>query len=80
MREPWQREPTEESWSDPEAWRGEVHLPPPEEWHPDDAGEGWVWAGEDEADSVEEEDLSLPPPGWPEQLAGPEYWMYRRAA
>jgi len=73
MREPWELNGQEAKWSDPEAWRGERHPEQPAEWCPD-AGEGWVWAGDDDL----EEDDPAAAADWPEHLAGPEYWMYRR--
>jgi len=73
MREPWESNNPETEWSDPEAWRGEQHAEEPRDWCRD-AGEGWVWAGDDELEAEDQEVT----PGWPEDLAGPEYWMYRR--
>jgi hypothetical protein len=73
MREPWESNDREMEWVDPGAWRGERHPETPEDWC-SDAGVGFVWAGEDE---MEEEEAGESP-GWPEELAGPEYWMYRR--
>lgn len=73
MTEPWEEAEPEAQWSDPEAWRGDEHPELPDDWCPD-AGEGWVWAGNEEMP----EDESDEPQGWPEELAGPEYWMYRR--
>jgi hypothetical protein len=74
MSDTWKPDDTEEQWGETrgEPWRGDLHQPGLDEWCLKDTGE--VWAGEDfeEADSGE--------PGWPEQLAGPEYWMYRKAA
>jgi hypothetical protein len=68
MPDTWQDEPSEQPWSDREAWRGEIHLDNPNHWLAD-TGDGWVWpAGE----PLEEESE------WPEDLAGPEYWMFRR--
>jgi len=64
-------------WSDREAWRGGLHADASELVHFDvDAwrGEGeagGVWA-EPEAPSVDEED------DWPEELAGPEYWLFKK--
>ncbi|MDH4348384.1 MAG: hypothetical protein OEW17_06230 [Gemmatimonadota bacterium] len=73
MREPWESNDREMQWTDSEAWRGEQHPETPDNWRTD-AGEGWVWADEDEMGGTEAEES----PGWPENLAGPEYWMYRR--
>ncbi|HYT05727.1 MAG TPA: hypothetical protein VEM13_12705 [Gemmatimonadales bacterium] len=50
---------------DREAWRGDVHVAD-EAWRPDSRDTGWRGA-EHLAD-------------WPESSAGPEYWMYKRAA
>ena len=73
MREPWESNGQEHRWSDPEAWRGERPSETPENSCPD-AGEGWVWAGEEELEGNTPEVNG----DWPEHLAGPEYWMYRR--
>ncbi|HVH68217.1 MAG TPA: hypothetical protein VM716_10150 [Gemmatimonadales bacterium] len=47
-----------------DSWRGELHVA--ESWspEPDDAS----WRGEEHLAD------------WPEAQAGPEYWMYKRAA
>lgn len=71
----WEPERSPESWSDTEAWRGDIHLDGDEPWRSEEQA---VWEDE-EASSAEEEDtqdsnLS----DWPENLAGPEYWLYKR--
>jgi hypothetical protein len=48
-----------------EAWRGDFH-PPAEPWRVESSDEAWRG----------EEHLAE----WPEAAAGPEYWMYKRAA
>ena len=48
-----------------EAWRGELHRDE-QAWRPESGGETWRGA----------EHLAE----WPESAAGPEYWMYKRAA
>ena len=48
-----------------EAWRGEVHRGA-EPWRADPTADAW----RGEAHLAE----------WPEAQAGPEYWMYKRAA
>ncbi len=50
---------------DREAWRGDVHRDA-EPWRWDSSDEAWR-GGEHFAD-------------WPESAAGPEYWMFKRAA
>jgi hypothetical protein len=49
---------------DREAWRGDVHCD--ETWRSDSRDDAWR-GGEHFAD-------------WPEASAGPEYWMFKRAA
>jgi hypothetical protein len=73
MREPWESNEKEMQWADPEAWRGEQHPETPEDWCPDASADS-MWAGEAEI----EDNTADETPGWPEELAGPEYWMYRR--
>lgn len=67
---PWESNAGDEPWSDREAWRGDVHVENVDGWR-EDVGE--VWAGEDE-----EEEEAEPGSGWPEDMAGPEYWMFKR--
>ena len=50
---------------DREAWRGDVHLDD-ESWRAE-SGED-PWRGDEHLAD------------WPESSAGPEYWMYKRAA
>ena len=50
---------------DGEAWRGDLHT----------SAEPWRAASSDEAWRGEEHLAE-----WPEASAGPEYWMYKRAA
>ena len=79
MPSAWEAPQGEERWSDREAWRGDMHPEAAEPWRLE-AGEGWVWAGEDEElDALDLQELD-PEPGdrWPEDLAGPEYWLYKR--
>jgi hypothetical protein len=78
----WEPERAEEHWSDRDAWRGESYNDDLEAWRgaagaemvaawdPRDAGEMATW--DDSADEGEKD------AGWPEFLAGPEYWMYKR--
>ncbi len=79
MPSAWEPEQGEARWSDREAWRGDQHAEDVNAWRRE-AGEGWVWAG-DESD-LEGYDLTLLDPApdetWPEDLAGPEYWLYKR--
>ena len=76
MATPWEAEHAEEFWSDREAWRGDCYP---------DAGESWV--NEEVTTPVvsaeEEHDgdiwrAAFQGGHWPEELAGPEYWMYKR--
>jgi hypothetical protein len=75
MGTPWEPDKDEECWSDREAWRGESHpdaasLPAfeVEVWRGE--GEGLVWAEPEETVTEERE--------WLEDLAGPEYWLFKR--
>jgi hypothetical protein len=81
MPEPWEPQSGNESWSDRDAWRGDTHGGDDESWRGetseilqanDDAG--WVWGETD--DEASTEDMMLE--DWPEDLAGPEYWLYKR--
>lgn len=61
-----------ESWRgdrhrDDESWRGDVHRPE-DSWQGVADGDDQSWRGE-----VHFRD-------WPEMLAGPEYWMYKKLA
>jgi hypothetical protein len=74
----WEPERSPEHWSDTDAWRGELHQEGDDFWR----GESLVvWEDEDEtAESDSEDDWSSPSEftDWPENLAGPEYWLYKR--
>ncbi|HTS90248.1 MAG TPA: hypothetical protein VMG41_17280 [Gemmatimonadales bacterium] len=70
MRCAWESE-GEECWNDREAWRGDRHQECAEAWRCD-ADEGFVWTGEEDAS----EPMALED-DWPEDLAGPEYWMFK---
>ncbi len=71
----WEADGADEVWSDREAWRGELHVEDAEAlsfdveaWRGE--GEvGWVWA-----EPEPEEDLT----DWLEDLAGPEYWLFKK--
>ncbi len=75
MASPWEAEKVEEEWSDREAWRGDRYPDASERWmeeetatpdaSADDEHGGGSWRAE------------LPVEDWPEELAGPEYWMYK---
>ena len=78
MPSDWEPERGQEAWSDREAWRGDLHADGTEAWRRE-AGEGWVWSEEEDdlwdaaAAEEQEEDKN-----WPENLAGPEYWLFKR--
>jgi hypothetical protein len=59
-----------EPWSDRDAWRGDLYTTDDSTWR---AGEPEVWEDVEEVEEVEPLDE-----GWPENLAGPEYWMYKK--
>jgi hypothetical protein len=63
----WRDDDDLERWfaQDREAWRGDVHRSA-EPWRADSRDDAWR-GGEHLAD-------------WPEDSAGPEYWMFKRAA
>ncbi|PYO74437.1 MAG: hypothetical protein E6K55_11990 [Gemmatimonadetes bacterium] len=62
----WRNDDDLERWlaQDRESWRGDVHRDEP--WRVDSGDDAWR-GGEHFAD-------------WPEASAGPEYWMFKRAA
>jgi hypothetical protein len=67
----WESEKEEETWSDREAWRGELYEDDCDAWR-DEACPDEEWTCE-ETESPEEDTHA----GWPEDLAGPEYWMFK---
>jgi hypothetical protein len=69
MASPWEAEPADEAWSDREAWRGDAYP---------DAADRWM-EEEPTAPELPVEDRFDNPDRapWPEELAGPEYWMYK---
>lgn len=73
----WEPERTEEHWSDVDAWRGELHLEGDDQWRGETLA---VWDDEEEASSDSDEDDNAPDIeiDWPENLAGPEYWLFKR--
>ncbi len=72
---PWEASEEETPWADREAWRGEAHPELADAWQPADEA-GQAWAPEDEEVVIEIIDLTEE--GWPEDLAGPEYWLFKR--
>ena len=68
----WESESEDERWSDREAWRGDEHQEDCDAWR-EDVSEEDGWSTEEEEESLEEDTHS----GWPEDLAGPEYWMFK---
>jgi hypothetical protein len=73
----WESETEDELWSDREAWRGDEHQDDCDAWRQDvsqeeEEEEQEEWAADEEESPAE--DTSN---GWPEDLAGPEYWMFR---
>ncbi len=69
MGTPGELDEQEAFWSDRDAWRGDQHSETVnlEAWR--ESGEvGWVWA-EPDAEPAEE---------WPEDMAGPEYWLFKK--
>lgn len=74
----WEPERAEEQWSDRDGWRGELHLEGDEAWR----GESLAVWGEDEeetsSESEEDDTTASFDDDWPENLAGPEYWLFKR--
>ncbi len=72
MANPWEQDQTDEAWSDREAWRGDAHLDDVDHWR--DASSG-TWETPSEVEPPVEPE---PEVDWPEGLAGPEYWLFKR--
>ena len=66
----WNPEPEDPARFEPEhdenAWRGDLH-------EADDD----TWRGTDDAECAECDEVFEADAEWPEDMAGPEYWMYR---
>jgi hypothetical protein len=81
MGTPWDTADDDTPWSDRDAWRGDAHPEREDAWRgvPDGAP---IWAStpdeDDEFEVVEIELVELPEEEWPEDLAGPEYWLFKR--
>ena len=75
MAESWKPE-GDDAWRDggSESWRGDLHYNDDASWRSDSAP-GWQDSDAEASDSWAVEDE---PGDWPEEMAGPEYWMYRR--
>jgi FAD/FMN-containing dehydrogenase len=74
MPSAWEPDTGNVNWGDREAWRGNLHPDDAESWR-DDAGDD---VGEDAALSADGDDIDEHEAGWPEDLAGPEYWLFKR--
>jgi hypothetical protein len=76
MPSAWELDRSEEPWSDREAWRGDVYAEDADYWRAEacDEEEESEWADQAEQD----EDPLDADADWPEDLAGPEYWMFKR--
>lgn len=74
-RAPWE--------NDGDSWRGEEQPADEESWTTEEA-EPWDVECEAESDETDETDDNVEWRGnvhfadWPEELAGPEYWLYKR--
>ncbi len=75
MSLPWESNAADESWSQRDAWRGDLHLESVDAWREDREEDASVDENEECLEESEEYDLDS---GWPENLAGPEYWMFKR--
>ncbi len=71
----WEPERAPEQWSDPDGWRGDEHQADDETWRGETLA---VWDDEEGAESDAEDDWRGVFDGWPEDLAGPEYWLFKR--
>ncbi len=74
----WEPERGPESWSDADAWRGEVHMDGDDSWRGETLA---VWEEEEEnaeSDSEDDQSGSAEQADWPENLAGPEYWLFKK--
>lgn len=72
----WEPERSAERWSDTDAWRGDVHLDGDDSWRGETLA---CWEDEEAAsDSEEDDSADQSDPDWPENLAGPEYWLFKR--
>jgi hypothetical protein len=74
----WEPEQSSEQWSDTEAWRGELHQADDEGWRGETLA---TWGDDDTAESDAEDDWrqdSAEAADWPEDWAGPEYWLFKR--
>jgi hypothetical protein len=74
MPSAWEPDTGNVNWGDREAWRGDMHPDDAESWR-DDAGDA---VGEDAAFFADGDDVDEHEAGWPEDLAGPEYWLFKR--
>ena len=76
MSLPWESSTADESWSQRDAWRGDLHLESVDAWREDH--EEAAFADEKSEECLEESEEYDLDSGWPENLAGPEYWMFKR--
>ena len=68
----------EEPWETTEAWRGDVHLSNDSSWLGEETSD---WStGQDEGEEHSGWRGHQHFADWPEELAGPEYWLYKRMA
>lgn len=75
MASPWEAEKAEEEWSDREAWRGDRYPDMSERWTDEETPAPDASADDEHGGSPWR--TQLPVEDWPEELAGPEYWMYK---
>lgn len=75
MASPWEAEKAEEEWSDREAWRGDRYPDISERWTDEETPAPDASADDEHGGSPWR--TQLPVEDWPEELAGPEYWMYK---
>lgn len=72
---PWEAEQVEENWGNREAWRSDRYPDDTEHWlDEDNTAPGCPAEDEDTGGTWR---AAFPVEDWPEDLAGPEYWMYK---
>ena len=78
MSLPWESSTADESWSQRDAWRGDLHLESVDAWREGCEDREETFVDDEEAECLEEPEEYDLDSGWPENLAGPEYWMFKR--
>jgi hypothetical protein len=66
-----------EPWASGDSWRGDEQPADDEAWTTEEA-ESWDVEGDEEPNETAEWRGNTHFADWPEELAGPEYWLYKR--